>query len=100
MAPRQQKRLFSRKKVCRFCVDKELGIDYKDQKTLRNFVTERGKIIPRRISGTCSKHHLKLTHAIMRASTIALLPHDKTGDWLGGQISRATGFTVEMKEVL
>ena len=67
MAARQQKRLFSRKKVCRFCVDKELGIDYKDQKTLRNFVTERGKIIPRRILGTCATHQ--------KARQIALLPY-------------------------
>ncbi len=75
MAVRQQKRLFSRKKVCRFCVDKELGIDYKDQKTLRNFVTERGKIIPRRILGTCATHQRQLCSAIKKARQIALLPY-------------------------
>jgi small subunit ribosomal protein S18 len=75
MAPRPQKRLFSRKKVCRFCVDKELGIDYKDQKTLRNFVTERGKIIPRRILGTCATHQRQLCSAIKKARQIALLPY-------------------------
>lgn len=75
MAPRPQKRLFSRKKVCRFCVDKELGIDYKDQKTLRNFVSERGKIIPRRILGTCATHQRQLCSAIKKARQIALLPY-------------------------
>lgn len=75
MAARQQKRLFSRKKVCRFCVDKELSIDYKDQKTLRNFVTERGKIIPRRILGTCATHQRQLCSAIKKARQIALLPY-------------------------
>lgn len=75
MAARPQKRLFSRKKVCRFCVDKELNIDYKDQKTLRNFVTERGKIIPRRILGTCATHQRQLCSAIKRARQIALLPY-------------------------
>jgi small subunit ribosomal protein S18 len=75
MAARQQKRLFSRKKVCRFCVDKELGIDYKDQKTLRSFVTERGKIIPRRILGTCATHQRQLCSAIKKARQIALLPY-------------------------
>ncbi len=75
MAQRPQKRLFSRKKVCRFCADKELGIDYKDVKTLRNFVSERGKIIPRRIVGTCASHQRQLCEAIKRARQIALLPY-------------------------
>ncbi len=75
MAARQQKRLFSRKKICRFCVDKELSIDYKDQKTLRNFVSERGKIIPRRILGTCATHQRQLCSAIKNARQIALLPY-------------------------
>ncbi|MEE4241618.1 MAG: 30S ribosomal protein S18 [Desulfopila sp.] len=76
MAPRpQQKRLFSRKKVCRFCADKEQLIDYKDIKTLRNFVSERGKIIPRRIVGTCASHQRQLCEAIKRARHIALLPY-------------------------
>ncbi len=75
MAVRPQKRLFSRKKICRFCVDKELHIDYKDQKTLRNYVTERGKIIPRRILGTCAKHQRQLCSAVKKARQIALLPY-------------------------
>lgn len=75
MAPRPQKRLFSRRKVCRFCADKELGINYKDVKTLRNFVTERGKIIPRRILGTCATHQRQLCEAIKQARHIALLPY-------------------------
>ncbi len=75
MAQRPQKRLFSRKKVCRFCADKELTIDYKDVKTLRNFVSERGKIIPRRIVGTCASHQRELCEAIKRARQIALLPY-------------------------
>jgi small subunit ribosomal protein S18 len=75
MAPRPQKRLFSRRKVCRFCADKELKINYKDVKTLRNFVTERGKIIPRRILGTCATHQRQLCEAIKQARHIALLPY-------------------------
>lgn len=64
-----------RRKVCRFCADRELNIDYKDIKTLRNFVTERGKIIPRRIYGTCAKHQRELTEAVKRARQIALIPY-------------------------
>jgi small subunit ribosomal protein S18 len=75
MAQRPPKKLFSRKKVCRFCADKELNIDYKDVKTLRNFVSERGKIIPRRIVGTCASHQRQLCEAIKRARHIALLPY-------------------------
>lgn len=75
MSQRPQKRLFSRKKVCRFCADKELTIDYKDVKILRNFVSERGKIIPRRIVGTCASHQRQLCAAIKRARQIALLPY-------------------------
>lgn len=71
----QQKRVFSRRRVCRFCTDKEITIDYKDAKTLKNFVTERGKIIPRRIYGTCAKHQRQLTEAVKRARQLALLPY-------------------------
>jgi small subunit ribosomal protein S18 len=71
----RKKRVYHRRKVCRFCADTNLVINYKDQKTLRYFITERGKIIPRRISGTCAKHQRKLTHAIKRARAIALLPY-------------------------
>ncbi len=65
---------FYRRKICRFCADSNLAIDYKDFKTLRLFTSERGKIIPRRISGNCAKHQRKLTVAIKRAKNIALLP--------------------------
>ncbi len=77
---RRKKRVFHRRKVCRFCADSSLSIDYKDPKQLRYFITERGKIIPRRISGTCAKHQRTLTHAIKRARTIAFLPYVGTTD--------------------
>ena len=64
----------TRKKVCMFCVDKVEHIDYKDTAKLRRYVTERGKIVPRRISGNCAKHQRQLTTAIKRARIIALLP--------------------------
>jgi small subunit ribosomal protein S18 len=64
-----------RKKVCIFCVDKVEDIDYKEVGRLRKFVTERGKILPRRISGNCAKHQRQLTEAIKRARSIALLPY-------------------------
>lgn len=63
-----------RRKVCSFCVDKVQKIDYKDAARLRKFITERGKILPRRISGTCAKHQRQLTIAIKRARNVALLP--------------------------
>ena len=74
MALRRRRRTFHRRKVCRFCVDSELKIDYKDAKTLRYYITERGKIVPRRISGNCAKHQRQLSEAIKRARAIALLP--------------------------
>lgn len=77
---RRKKRIFHRRKVCRFCADSSLEINYKDPKSLKYFTTERGKIIPRRISGTCAKHQRKLTVAIKRARTIALLPYVGTLD--------------------
>ena len=63
-----------RRKVCSFCVDKVEDIDYKDVAKLRRYVTERGKILPRRISGNCAKHQRQVTAAIKRARNIALLP--------------------------
>lgn len=72
---RKKKRVFHRRKVCRFCADSSIIIDYKESKILQHFITERGKIIPRRISGTCAKHQRPLTEAIKRARTIALLPY-------------------------
>jgi len=71
----KKKRVFHRRKICRFCADTSMIINYKDVKSLRHFTTERGKIIPRRISGTCAKHQRSLTQAIKRARTIALLPY-------------------------
>ena len=64
-----------RKRVCSFCVDKATDIDYKDIAKLRKYVTERGKILPRRISGNCAKHQRCLTEAIKKARAIALLPY-------------------------
>ena len=66
---------FGRSKVCRFCADANLQIDYKDPKTLRYFVTEVGKVIPRRISGNCAKHQRRVTTALKRARQLALLPY-------------------------
>ena len=63
-----------KKKVCMFCVDRVESIDYKDTAKLRRYVSERGKIVPRRISGNCAKHQRQLTVAIKRARIIALLP--------------------------
>lgn len=63
-----------KKRVCNFCIDKVESIDYKDVNKLRRYITERGKIIPRRISGNCAKHQRQLTLAIKRARNIALLP--------------------------
>lgn len=69
-----QRRRFTRRKGCRFCADKTIKIDYKLIDTLKYFVSERGKIVPRRISGNCATHQRKLTEAIKRARNIALLP--------------------------
>jgi small subunit ribosomal protein S18 len=74
-----RKRGFARRKVCRFCADKNVGIDYKDPQTLKYFITDRGKIIPRRISGNCAKHQRKVGVAIKRARMIALMPFTVTG---------------------
>ena len=65
----------SRRKVCQFCVDKVEHIDYKDVGKLRKFLSEKGKILPRRISGNCAKHQRQMTTAIKRARHIALLPY-------------------------
>jgi small subunit ribosomal protein S18 len=63
-----------KRKVCQFCVDKVDGIDYKDAGKLRRFITEKGKILPRRTSGTCAKHQRELAMAIKNARVMALLP--------------------------
>ncbi|MBI4654776.1 MAG: 30S ribosomal protein S18 [Nitrospirae bacterium] len=65
---------FQKKRFCRFCVDKISFIDYKDIRTLRSYLTERGKIIAGRITGACAKHQRELTTAVKRARNIALLP--------------------------
>ena len=65
----------TRKKVCAFCVDKVEEIDYKDVAKLRKYISERAKILPRRINGNCAKHQRQLTQAIKRARHIALLPY-------------------------
>ena len=70
----KRRKRFRRKKVCTFCVDNVKYIDYKDAKALRGFMTERGKIIPRRISGNCARHQRQLTVANKRARNVALLP--------------------------
>ncbi|MEW6571280.1 MAG: 30S ribosomal protein S18 [Nitrospirota bacterium] len=68
-----QQRKFQRRKFCRFCSDKVEFIDYKNVRILRNYLTERGKILPRRMTGTCAKHQRELTESIKRARSIALL---------------------------
>jgi small subunit ribosomal protein S18 len=73
---RPQKKFFHKRKFCRFCTDRELKIEYKQPQTLREFITERGKIMPRRITGNCAKHQREITVAIKRARTIALLPFE------------------------
>src|SRR5436189_2332608 len=71
----QRRPMFRRRKVCKFCADKIDDINYKDVKLLGPFVPERGKILPRRISGTCAMHQRKLQVAIKRARQIALIPY-------------------------
>ncbi len=71
---RPRGRYFSRARVCPFCTDKELKIDYKDAQALRRFVTEDGKIRPRRQTGTCARHQRRVAQAVKRARHLALLP--------------------------
>lgn len=66
---------FARRKVCRFCADKNAKVDYKDQSTLKYFVTERGKIIPRRISGNCALHQRSVAKAVKQSRGLALIPY-------------------------
>ena len=73
--PIDRARPHKRKKVCTFCVDKATSIDYNDTAKLRRFLSERGKILPRRTTGTCAAHQRQLTVAIKRARQIALLPY-------------------------
>ncbi len=72
------RRGFGRRRVCRFCADKNLKVDYKDQGNLKYFLTERGKIIPRRISGNCARHQREVATAIKRARMLSILPYTVT----------------------
>jgi small subunit ribosomal protein S18 len=73
------RRSFHRKKVCRFCADTEFVLDYKDARMMQSFMMELGKIVPRRISGTCASHQRKLTVAIKRARNLALVGFVNSG---------------------
>lgn len=68
------RRPYQKKKVCRFCKEKNLTIDYKDAKALRPYITEKGRIVPRRISGTCAKHQRMVCTEIKRARNLAIIP--------------------------
>jgi small subunit ribosomal protein S18 len=70
---------FHRKKVCRFCSENDYLLDYKDVKMMQSFISEHGKIVPRRISGTCSQHQRKLTIAVKRARNLALVGYVSMG---------------------
>ena len=69
-----KRKRFQKRKSCKFCEDKVVAIDYKDVKLIKMYVSERGKIIPRRITGSCAKHQRSLTTSIKRARNIALIP--------------------------
>jgi small subunit ribosomal protein S18 len=71
---RMQPKRFQRRKFCRFCADKSAFIDYKDIKVIRGYMTERGKLLSRKVTGTCSVHQRELTTAVKRARSIALIP--------------------------
>lgn len=76
---RGMRRSSHRKKVCRFCADTEYVLDYKDIKMMQSYVTEHGKVVPRRISGTCALHQRKLTTAVKRARNLALVGYVSMG---------------------
>ena len=71
----KKRRAYRRQKICKFCLDKVVQVDFKDVKRLRSFVSDRGKIVPRRISGNCARHQRQLTAAIRRARSIALIAY-------------------------
>lgn len=71
---KKRKSFYQKRKICRFCTDGTAPISYKDYNTLKHFITERGKIIPRRISGNCAKHQRELSRAIKRARMMATMP--------------------------
>lgn len=70
-----RRRTYMRKKVCRFCADDNIKIDYKDYKLLRNFATERGKIMPRRITGNCAYHQRRVARAIKTSRILSIMPY-------------------------
>jgi len=76
-----KKKFFSRRRSCRFCSETSMVIDYKNVDVLQNYITERGKIVPRRIFGTCAKHQRQICEAIKRARQIALLPYSGTAQY-------------------
>ena len=69
-----KRRGFPRRKICKFCADKTVVIEYKDPTVLKMFITERGKVIPRRLSGNCARHQRQIAKAIKRARILALIP--------------------------
>ncbi len=75
----EKRKFFQRRKMCRFCVEKSVFIDFKNTQLLRDFLSERGKIIPNRISGNCAKHQRELSVAIKRSRNIALLAFAEGG---------------------
>ncbi|MBI4925232.1 MAG: 30S ribosomal protein S18 [Bdellovibrio sp.] len=72
--------VYHRKKICKFCSDTEFHLDYKDARIMQSFLTEHGKIVPRRISGNCAKHQRKLTIAVKRARILALVGYTSVGN--------------------
>jgi small subunit ribosomal protein S18 len=72
------RRRMGKKRICKYCAEKEIVIDYKDPQALKYFISDRGKVVPRRISGNCALHQRKVTKAIKRARNIALLPFTVT----------------------
>ena len=80
MLGKARSRGMSRRRLCRFCGEDAASLDYKNAQVLKNFITDRGKLIPRRISGTCAKHQRKLALAIRRARMLALMPFTVTGN--------------------
>ena len=78
-ARKQAKKMFNRRKICRFCADTTIPIEYKDPKALKFFVSETGKLIPRRISGNCARHQRAVTLAVKRSRQLALIPFASSG---------------------
>jgi|SRR3954451_23388042 len=74
-----KKRSMGRRKMCKFCADEAIKIDYKDASLLKYFITDRGKLVPRRLSGNCAKHQREISTAVNRARMIALMPFSVTG---------------------